>query len=309
MQVSDMIRRESKGFALEATFLKHEIEQLLKVFIGEKERRLIYNTTACPSLTHLLGILPGVVVHPDDAALVKGAPNIRRHFLDLQIAQADPLYVHHLMRFNRAMRQRNYLLRSKNLVTIESWEHEMAHAAAYIVFHRRRAVEDLQETSRRLYQELSGEASHLSLAYKTSAPSGAVENALKEYFLAQFQKWRRKEMELGMTLTGPHKDDLSITLGAKEVRYFASEGQQRSCVAALRLAEWERLKTLSGEPPLMLLDDVGVSLDQSRRARLLRHMSTLDQVFLTSTHQINRAEFGSYKDISLIEIENHSRAT
>ena len=90
-------------------------------------------------------------------------------------------------------------------------------------------------------------------------------------------------MDLGATLTGPHKDDIVITLSGKEARSYASEGQQRSCVVALRMAEWERLKELSYESPLMLVDDLGMSLDSSRRSNLVEFFSNLDQVFVTTT--------------------------
>lgn len=292
---TDMIHRGSSNFLLDATFNKHGIEQKLKVYFSETERQVIYNTTPYPSLSSLLGILQGVVIHPDDAALVKGAPLVRRHFLDLQIAQIDPLYVHSLTRYSRAMRQRNYLLRSKRCATIESWEHEMANAAAYLVLQRRHAVEDLIREGRRLHQLLSGEKVLLNLIYKTPAPEGNLE-VLKHYYHESFRKHRPREIELGVTLIGPHKDDLIIALDDKDARYFASEGQQRTCVAALRLSEWERLKKMGMETPMILLDDVGVSLDQSRRTKLFEHLTTLGQVFLTSTERINHLE--TYADCS-----------
>ena len=289
-QSKDMIRQGEYGFSIEAAFVKHGIEQQLKVLFNESERQIFFNSTAYSTLSSLLGIVQGVIIHPDDAALIKGAPVIRRHFLDLQIAQIDPLYIHCLTRYNRAMRQRNYLLRAKSSATIESWEHEMAHAAAYIVLQRRHAIGALQVESRKLYHLLSGEPNDLNLIYKTGA-SAVEDEALKPYYLEQFKKLRRREMELGMTLVGPHKDDLLISLGDKEARYFASEGQQRSCVAALRLAEWERLKAMAVETPLMLLDDISLSLDQSRREKLFHHLTALGQVFLTSTHRIESSEF------------------
>src|SRR5262249_43797889 len=94
-----------------------------------------------------------------------------------------------------------------------------------------------------------------------------------------------KEMDLGVTLTGPHKDDVVIMLGDNDARAFASEGQQRSCVAALRLAEWSSLNAALQEPPLMLIDDLGMSLDSMRRKHLLGHFETLGQVFVSTTDE------------------------
>ena len=105
---------------------------------GMEAKRLFYNQTELASTSGLLGILQGVVMTPDDIALLKGAPAVRRAFLDLQIAQIDPLYVHHLMRYTRAIKQRNALLRAKRLEDIEGWELEMSHSAAYLITQRAR---------------------------------------------------------------------------------------------------------------------------------------------------------------------------
>lgn len=289
-QLSDLIGIGSEGFFIEAVFIKYGIEQTLRFSFNGKEKSLLHNSTPCSSIASLLGLLQGVVITPDDASLVKGSPNIRRSFLDVQIAQTDPLYVHHLGRFNRAMKQRNTLLRAKSQVTITSWEHEMSNSAAYIVQQRQKAIHDLHKYSRSLHKALSGETEELELVYKTG--SGAITEVpiLKQFYLEQFHKLRQREMLLGSTLSGPHKDDLTIAIGQKEVRYFASEGQQRSCVAALRLGEWERLKALANESPLMLIDDVGISLDHIRRDKLLSHVQHLGQVFLTATQAFHLPE-------------------
>ncbi|MBA3816557.1 MAG: DNA replication/repair protein RecF [Parachlamydiaceae bacterium] len=292
-QVSDMIRHGASSFYIEASFIKHGIEQTLRVHCSGKDRRIVYNNTLCASSSDLLGLLLGAVIHPDDATVVKGAPEARRHLLDVQIAQANPLYIHHLTRYNRAMRQRNHLLRAKTAATIESWEHEMANSAAYIVYQRLQTIEDLQEKGQRLHNLICGGNDTLELAYKSAAVLRSISVAdidilqLRTYYLEQYSKQRKREMELGVTLIGPHKDDVFIGLNTNEARFFASEGQQRSCVAALRLAEWECLKANSYEMPLMLIDDVGMSLDYSRRTRLFSHLPALEQVFLTTTEELN----------------------
>ena len=131
----------------------------------------------------------------------------------------------------------------------------------------------------------SGETEELGLAYKTSAPVVEELSGLRHYYTAQMQRLRPREMVLGFTLGGPHKDDLTIAIGSKEARFFASEGQQRSCTVALRLAEWKRLQTRTEVEPIMLLDDVGVSLDASRRLNLLSLIRSLKQVIITATEE------------------------
>lgn len=285
-QASDLIRQDTPHFSIDALFVKNGIEQKLRVFYSTGERRVIYNATACPSLSCLLGMLQGVVIHPDDTAIVKGAPAARRHLLDLQIAQSDPLYVHHLTRYERAMRQRNHLLKARTLATIDSWEYEMANSASYIIRQRSAVAKILAEKGSSHYTAISGGKEELDLCYKAHGTGDKpVDDAalIREMFRDQFKRHRGKEMEHGATLTGPHKDDFLITLGGKDARAFASEGQQRTCIVALRLAEWCRLKEATLETPLMLVDDIALSLDSSRKGHLLDYLGGLGQVFISTT--------------------------
>lgn len=287
-QSSDLIRYGTPHFHLEAAFVKHGIEQKLRVTYSTTERRITYNATTYPFLSSLLGLLQGVVLHPDDDAIVKGAPAARRQLVDMLLAQSDPLYVHHLTRYDRAMRQRNHLLRAKSHAAIDSWEYEMANAAAYVVVQRSRAANALRIGGEEHYRILSGGSESLGLQYKAHGMGDSPQHApdiLRTLFRDQFRRHRPREMEMGATLTGPHKDDLVITLDDKEVRSFGSDGQQRSCVAALRLAEWAQLQASSQETPLMLIDDIGMSLDSGRRKRLVDHFSSLGQVFVTTTDE------------------------
>ena len=283
-QASDLIRQGASSFCIDANFVKYGIDHTLRISYNGKERKIIYNSTTYHSSVGLLGLLQGTVIHPDDVAVVKGSPSIRRQLLDLQLAQCDPLYVHHLTRYDRAMRQRNYLLKAKSISTIESWEYEMANSADYIIRQRAKVTHDLQERGRILYSHICNGSEELALIYKANGAGDLKEHAsLRQLFCDQYRRHRQKEMDLGATLTGPHKDDIVITLSGKEARSYASEGQQRSCVVALRMAEWERLKELSYESPLMLVDDLGMSLDSSRRSNLVEFFSNLDQVFVTTT--------------------------
>jgi DNA replication and repair protein RecF len=170
-QNSDLIRQGSSFFRLEAHFIKHGIEQKLRIYYSQKERKIFYNSTPCSSPLNLLGLLQGIIIHPDDAAIVKGAPAVRRHLLDLQLAQADPLYVHYLTRYDKAMRQRNHLLKARQAFTIESWEYEMANAAAYVVNQRANSVADLQQKSKELYSRICGRKEELGLLYKAHGAS------------------------------------------------------------------------------------------------------------------------------------------
>lgn len=280
--LSDLIYRGEQGFYLEAKFFKHGLEQQLRVSYDGKKHIIFYNSTQYPSLSHLLGLLQGVLLSPEDNELVKGPPAIRRQFLDLQLAQVAPLYLHHLNRYYRAMKQRNHLLRAKSDKTIDSWEHEMAYSAAYVVSAREAFIADINKNSPVFQALLSMGQECLSLDYKTNCPlAGSSEGRTRAHIeLCRCQ--RPREMFLGYTLSGPHKDDVLISIDGEDARVFASEGQQRCSVAALKFSQWQALYEETDELPLMLIDDMGISLDQARRAKLLSHLACLGQVFITT---------------------------
>lgn len=292
-QINDLIRQGASFFFLDAIFVKNGIEQKISFHYNGKVRKVTHNSTSYSSSIGLLGLLQGAIVHPDDATIVKGGPGGRRHLLNLQLAQVDPLYVHHLTRYERAMRQRNQLLRTKSTAAIESWEYEMANAASYVIQQRAKAVLELQNEVRAIYSCICGGTEELKLNYKAHGTGDRLPlnaEALRDLFTDQYKRHRQREMDMGATLTGPHRDDVVISLNNQEARAFASEGQQRSCVVALRLAEWQRLKTHADEMPLMLVDDLGMSLDASRRTQLVNHFKSLEQVFITTTENSPLAE-------------------
>ena len=283
LRPQELIRQGAEFFYLEAIFEKHGIEQRLRISSNATEKKIFYNQTEYPTAAGLLGLIQGVLMAPDDAMLVKGSPQLRRQFLDLQLAQTDPLYIHHLTRYHRALKQRNTLLRLKNELTIESWEHEMATAAAYVVLQRQKTIADLQKSIYILHPLLAGSQEKLEIVYKSNLPPTENLTVLRDHQLALYQKQRKREMYLGTTLTGPQKDDLSFLINEKDARYFGSEGQQRTTIASIRFAEWERLRNQSSQTPLMLLDDIGISLDESRRQKLYQRLQMQGQVFLTAT--------------------------
>ena len=277
----ECICRSSDTFFLQLEFTKQGIEQTLKIACSKTEKRILCNTTPLHSFSGLLGILPGTVLTPDDAALIKGPPLLRRQFLDLLIAQNDPLYIHHSTRYYKAMLQRNCTLRKKDAKGALCWEEEMAHAAVYLWNKRGLALHSLQDSCHRLHALLVDSPPPLWFTFKSFA-SPSMDN-IKQKFLDSLEKNRLREMALGFTLTGPHRDDFIIKLDSQEARFFASEGQQRTIATVLRLGEWEQLKNLSQEKPLMIIDDLGLGLDEQRKSRLLNYVTDLGQVFVSST--------------------------
>lgn len=262
--LKELIHNDTPFFFLEGEFLKEGILQHVRLSYDGQTKKLEYNNTNYAHFSNLLGLLPIVLLAPEDVLLITGAPAERRRFLDLQIAQSDPLYVYHATRYHKAVKHRNFLLRKKTETTLETWEALMVGSATYI---RQKREEIVKLLSQHLSTNLSPD--RLSIKYLPS-------------YTENYQKYRAKELILGTTLIGPHRDDLEIYINQQEARSFASQGQLRSAIAALKLAQWSHLKDHHGIAPLFCIDDFGVHLDQHRRKRLLEHLSDFGQVFLTS---------------------------
>ncbi len=274
--LQELIREGTPCFYLAAEVVQAGVAQTIQLSFDGQKRHLQIAANTYSSFQPLLGGLPLILYTPQDTELVTGAPAARRRFFNLHLAQSDPLYVHHLSRFWRAMQQRNCLLRKKDLKSLDCWEEEMAISGVYLQQARLGLIQELKHPLSLKSVVLSGNREEHELRFHPSYP------ATKEGYLQQLHKHRYREMDLGMTLTGPHRDDVTLLIEGKPARFFASEGQKKTLVAALRLAEWERLKERLGMPPLMGVDDLGLHLDGHRLATLQEELARLSQVFITT---------------------------
>jgi len=279
--LTDLICLEKETFYLEACFFKEGVEQSLQLTFDGKIKSVVHNATVYQGFLPLIGLLPIVVCAPEDGALISGPPAERRRFLDLQIAQSDPLYLYHLSRYYRAMKQRNVLLKKRLLSTISSWEEIMALSGTYLIQKRQSAIDRLNQSVGEFMQELSGEKEKLELHYLASVFTKREEELIAA-LRAAFEKYRSKEMEIGSTLHGPHRDEIQIFIDERSAKSFSSEGQKRCALLALRLAEWQRMHEETLQKPFLALDDFTSHLDKRRLRFLEEKLCELGQIFLTS---------------------------
>lgn len=273
--LSDLIYEKESFFYLEAEIVQNNIATTAKISFDGQNKKLTLGASSYSTFQPLLGTLPLILHAPHDTELISGAPSLRRRFLNLHLAQSDPLYVHHLIRYWRSMKQRNCLLRSKMAESIDCWEEEMALSASYLHQARKQLIEELQAPMKQMSQNLSGTKEIHELHYSPSFSS---------HYLELLKKNRAREKELGFTLMGPHRDDLFFEIEGKTTRIFGSEGQKKTTLAALRLAEWDRLFQCTKEPPLMAIDELGLPLDEKRQDLFWKKLGLLGQVFITTPH-------------------------
>jgi len=264
----------------------------------------------------LVGQLNVVLFLPQDIDLVAGSPSGRRRYLDTTICQFDPRYHRTLRRYGRVLTQRNHLLRQlqerrSSPEQLRFWDEKLAEDGAHVVARRREVIAELEELARAIHLDLTGQDEHLSLHYepsirmpdihyqiplglgseRTNHPSpprgggwGGAESAIREAFLEQLREITREEIQRGMSLIGPHRDDLCFLAGGVDMRIYGSRGQQRTVVLAMKLAEAKLLARETGEQPIMLLDEVMSELDEARRRYLTKAIENSQQTILTTTH-------------------------
>jgi DNA replication and repair protein RecF len=237
------------------------------------------------------GKLVPVLFTPEDLLLVKGAPQQRRRFIDEELSKVSPLYEYELSRYHQIVRQRNFLLRQpgggrQGSTELESWNEQLARQGTKILQKRMIAIHRISLLSRLIHRNLTGRDEDLEIHYLStvgSLESGQEGESLYPSFLKSLESKQKEEIRVGQTLVGPHRDDILFTINGKEARLFASQGQQRTLVLALKMAEVEYVKGETGEYPILLFDDVFSELDERRRRLLVETIDGRVQTLLTGT--------------------------
>lgn len=234
----------------------------------------------------LVGVLVTVFFSPDEMRLVKETPAERRRFLDIGLSQQQRAYFAALMRYNKALKQKNNFLKDSfgdlhadDMLAV--WDSQLAEYGAVIVARRKKYIAVLGEEAAKIHLRLSDEKEKLELGYE-SAAEGETEEEIKNQLAAALEKSREKDKRLGFCTVGPHRDDIAISINGLDGRKFASQGQQRSVALAMKFAEAEIFKKEKGEYPVLLLDDVLSELDKSRQKKLVELTAGI-QTILTCT--------------------------
>jgi DNA replication and repair protein RecF len=235
----------------------------------------------------LAGVLRVVVFAPEEMLLVVGAPSLRRNALDALAAQRSPAYAADLAAYGRTLTQRNHLLRAirEEQATRDQlafWDARLLEAGTALLEARLALLAELEGPLAAAHAEIAPGEGVLRLAYVTNAPAQAGETA-GDALARRLRETAEKELWNGTTLVGPHRDDVAFELDGRPLASFASRGQQRTAILALKLAEMDLLAALDGTPPLLLLDDVFSELDPARRSHLVRRIAMLPQAFVTTT--------------------------
>ena len=297
---------ETGGAAL--TFSDERREQKLSLrFFVDRNREMKHNGVSVKRSADFVGIFHGVLFCPEHLQMIKGAPQARRAFLDAAISQLRPAYLASLSEYARLLKQRNALLKAEDqpvsarMPLYEVLTHQMAEVNTRIVITRSRYVKLLSSSVAMFLDDMTGGKEQASLSHICDAEPETCTDpaALTERYYEKCVSYAQREFAAMTTLHGCHRDDIGITLNGREARLYASQGQDRSIALAMKLGEGELSKTVTGEYPVFLFDDVLSELDGARQSYLMRKLGGR-QVILTSC---NESLFAGM-DASLIRVEN-----
>lgn len=240
----------------------------------------------------IVGYLNAVLFFPEDLWLIKGSPAGRRKFLDFSISQVDRYYYHDLIKYNRIILQRNNLLKKINQncakeTFLDIWDEQLIELADKIFERRNKGLQQISELAGQRYAKLTNAAETFTAHYFTFGREDKEIKDYRQWYRQQIANCRRKDIRRGSTEIGPHKDDIVFMIDEYDAKYFASQGQQRTAILALKLAEIEMMQRVTGESPILLLDDVLSELDGQRQQRLISEIDGKIQTFLTGTQKIS----------------------
>jgi DNA replication and repair protein RecF len=287
----DLIRWERDYAKIEGKVLKRSGSLSLQFIVSKKGKKAKVNHIEQAKLSHYIGHMNVVMFAPEDLNLVKGSPQIRRRFIDMEIGQVSPVYMYELSQYQKILQQRNQylkLLQSKKQTDetfLSVLTEQLIEFAAKITLKRYEFIELLQKWAKPIHAEISRGSETLTIHYHPSIDVSEKQELSRiiEAYNEKFAKIKNREMERGITLAGPHRDDLSFAINGKDVQTFGSQGQQRTTALSLKLAEIDLIFSEIGEYPILLLDDVLSELDDFRQTHLLNSIQGKVQTFVTTT--------------------------
>lgn len=293
-KLEDLIKWDSNYFFLKGEYCSAEKELTVEMGGARDGRRLSkVNGSPVLRLSEISEHINAVFFMPDDLYLVKGDPSKRRRFMDMEIAQLSSQYRYQLLEYRKYLRERNALLKAKvkDRILMEVLTEKIASLTGPIAQARQGFLQKISILARLKHRKLSGNREELSLKYEASVEPGLT----TEEVMGLFSKAMELDERYRTTTIGPHRDDFSFIVNGSNLKVFGSQGQQRTAVLSLKLAEIELVKAETGRFPLLLLDDVFSELDDQRKKMLLDYLSDKIQTFISSAEllptQVRAAEF------------------
>lgn len=275
-------------------FIVRDMEHEIKVKLSKNKGKKLFLNDNQVSRKELLGLFRSVLFTPDEMKLIKGVPKDRRRFIDMELSQINPRYYEELSRYNRAVSQRNAAFRNAKytgkMPDVDMWDMQIALGASYLVKKRLEAIRKMNKTVLQMQSILTNDKEELQIVYKQFA-SEKIETDV-DWYIHKLVQNREEDFRLGHTSIGPHRDDLIFFLNGKNIDSFGSQGQQRTAILAMKLAEIQFIKEETGAYPILLLDDVTGELDEQRRQALFGYIKEHHVQTIMTTAVLPTVDYG-----------------
>ncbi|MDO5615931.1 MAG: DNA replication/repair protein RecF [Cruoricaptor ignavus] len=280
------IKTDEDFFSIEAKIQNQEKEDIIKILLPKEAKKIIKkNDKNYDRIADHIGYLPSVMISPYDSNLISDSGESRRRFLDSMISQTDYEYLHSLIQYQKTLQQRNALLKyfAKNRTfdrdSLEIYNTPLCNYGTQIFEKRKAFIEDLNPVVQNFYETISGAKEQVALQYQSHLSEDDFPNLLSQNI--------DKDRVLTYTSKGIHKDDLLFEMNGNLLKKFGSQGQQKSFLISLKLAQIKRIKELTGKNPILLLDDIFDKLDDQRVSQLITliNQENFGQMFITDTHK------------------------
>ncbi|MBE9167929.1 DNA replication/repair protein RecF [Pleurocapsales cyanobacterium LEGE 06147] len=315
----ELVREGAATGQIEAILERaYGVTELGLTFRKQGRRTAALNKESLRRQLDFLGTLNAVQFSSLDLELVRGTPESRRNWIDALLIQLEPVYAHILQQYERVLRQRNALLKairqqqeeqletspnSPDVSQLQLWDEQLAAAGSRVTRRRARVLSRLAPIARAWHATISKQTEVLEIKYAPNIDWTEDEpEKVQQAFRAKIERRRLAEQHQGKTVVGPHRDEIEFIIDQTPARYYGSQGQQRTLVLALKLAELKLIEEVVGEPPLLLLDDVLAELDPNRQNQLLNAIGDRFQTLITTTH-IGSFDVQWLKDSQILTVE------
>ena len=288
----DLIRWDEEYAKIKGRIQKYNGALPLELILSKKGKRAKCNHLEQQKLSQYVGNMNVVMFAPEDLHLVKGSPQVRRRFIDMEIGQVSPVYLHDISLYQKILQQRNHYLKQlqtrkqKDQTMLDVLTEQFIEVAVKIAKKRFEFIQLLESWAKPIHSGISRNLETLEIVYKPSLDVSDDQEWSKmvEVYEQKFEGIREREIERGVTLVGPHRDDLQFIVNGRDVQTFGSQGQQRTTALSVKLAEIELIHSEIKEYPILLLDDVLSELDDYRQSHLLNTIQGRVQTFVTTTN-------------------------
>jgi DNA replication and repair protein RecF len=290
----DLVRDGEDAARVYASLVRDTGMSELSLIVRRNGRRTVaLNNENLRRQMDFLGVLNAVQFSSLDLELVRGSPETRRNWLDTLLIQLEPVYARILHEYNKVLRQRNAFLKSAKDDSTSAakhselaiWDAQLVTTGTRVIRRRERAIKRLLPIASAWHADISGSTEILQVKYAPNIPIEELQTEqVQQAFLEKIQQRAIAELHQGTSLVGPHRDEVELSINQTPARQYGSQGQQRTLVLALKLAELQLIEEVVGESPLLLLDDVLAELDPSRQNQLLDAIQDRVQTIITTTH-------------------------